>query len=906
MTTLRQGVAVLAVWLTLMGYASAATFWGLTTDQHLVRFTSSAPGTILANLPVTGLPAGEHLVGIQMLDDGRFVGVVSSGHVYSLDRRTGAATLLPSTGNVVAPSGNVFGLTEWNNSLVLASDTNSILIINESTWGGGTLAPWSPAGHWAALSWWYDAAAVQWHVFLLDSNADTLSTKFPDTPEPTAVTTVGPLGVDASDIAGMDADPHDNVLYAALTVGGTPGLYTIDQSTGHATLIGAIGSVPIASLTLDRQGLPIITQVTPPPPGARGSLFAVLESNVTLEFSVTRTGDDTVAADYFWRAPASLVVSNAFATPGQDYIDPMQIVHFEPGETTRRVSIQILDDTARESQEEFQLQFGENVPNGAVARQSFVIFDDDNKPPVLTITSPALLGITTTGNTASFAGTTSDDEPGVTVTLRDFSFPGIYPPPYTTTANPWSFTDIPVQRHGRNTFVITATDAHFASVSITIDVWQIDQAEQTFVFAEGATGGFFTTELLFANPNFVEVPIAIDFMREDGTVIPYATTLPPARRVTLNVASIPGLEATATSAIVHTTSFPIVVERTMRWDRSGYGASGEKGATALSTTWLFAEGSQGFFKTFLLPVNPQATSNDVTVRFLRESGTPVVKTYTMSPHQRLTVDGAAIPELQNQSFGIEVTFAQPGAAERSMYFGDNPLWTGGHESAGAPAASTDWFLAEGATGPFFETFLLLANPSSDPAEVTLTYLPNTGVPVTRTKQVPANGRLTVNIELEDPSLANVGVATRVSSATPIVVERSQYWPYTPDQWYEAHNSFGLTAPATHWGLAEGRVGGPEGYQTFILLANPQTTATDVTVHFIREDGGPVVTKTYTIPPTTRFTLSVDDVTVPEIANASFGADIIASVPIMVERSMYSNAIGQLWAAGTNATATRLP
>jgi hypothetical protein len=26
----------------------------------------------------------------------------------------------------------------------------------------------------------------------------------------------------------------------------------------------------------------------------------------------------------------------------------------------------------------------------------------------------------------------------------------------------------------------------------------------------------------------------------------------------------------------------------------------------------------------------------------------------------------------------------------------------------------------------------------------------------------------------------------------------------------------------------------------------------------------------------------------------------------VERSMYSNAIGQIWAAGTNATATRLP
>jgi hypothetical protein len=382
-------------------------------------------------------------------------------------------------------------------------------------------------------------------------------------------------------------------------------------------------------------------------------------------------------------------------------------------------------------------------------------------------------------------------------------------------------------------------------------------------------------------------------------------------RATLDVGKILGLEATAVAAVVHSTNnYPIVAERTMTWDQQGYGASGEKGASALSTTWLFAEGSQGFFKTFLLLVNPQTTSNDVTVRFLLESGAPLTKTYTMGPHQRLTVDGAAIPELQNQSFGMEVTFAQPGMAERSMYFGDSPLWTGGHESAGAPAAASDWFLTEGATGPFFETFLLLANPGNEPADVQMTYFPSTGVPVTRTRQVPANGRLTVNLEFEHPSLANAAIATHVTSSKPIVVERSQYWPYTPDQWYEAHNSFGQTAPGLHWGLAEGRVGGPREYQTYILLANPGAVPANVTVRFLTDGGRPVVTKTYTVPPTSRFNLPVDITTVPEIADtpfgATFGVDIYADVPIMVERSMYSNAIGQIWAAGTNATATRLP
>jgi hypothetical protein len=45
---------------------------------------------------------------------------------------------------------------------------------------------------------------------------------------------------------------------------------------------------------------------------------------------------------------------------------------------------------------------------------------------------------------------------------------------------------------------------------------------------------------------------------------------------------------------------------------------------------------------------------------------------------------------------------------------------------------------------------------------------------------------------------------------------------------------------------------------------------------------------------------------PELINESFGALIESTQPIVVERSLYSNANGVTWAAGTNATATRLP
>jgi hypothetical protein len=72
------------------------------------------------------------------------------------------------------------------------------------------------------------------------------------------------------------------------------------------------------------------------------------------------------------------------------------------------------------------------------------------------------------------------------------------------------------------------------------------------------------------------------------------------------------------------------------------------------------------------------------------------------------------------------------------------------------------------------------------------------------------------------------VATQLDSSQPIIAERAQYWPGTPDRWSEAHSSAGVMSAGHAWGLAEGRVGGPEEYQTYVLLANPGTTAAPVT------------------------------------------------------------------------------
>jgi hypothetical protein len=141
---------------------------------------------------------------------------------------------------------------------------------------------------------------------------------------------------------------------------------------------------------------------------------------------------------------------------------------------------------------------------------------------------------------------------------------------------------------------------------------------------------------------------------------------------------------------------------------------------------------------------------------------------------------------------------------------------------------------------------------------------------------------------------------------PVIVERAQYWPDPFFSWYEAHNSFGVSAPWTKWGLAEGRVGGDDEFQTYILLANPGDTAAAVTIQFLRESGAPF-TKTFTVDPQRRFNVATGPGTeVPELNDERFGAVITSTQPIVVERALYANANGVVWQAGSNAAAARLP
>jgi hypothetical protein len=435
-----------------------------------------------------------------------------------------------------------------------------------------------------------------------------------------------------------------------------------------------------------------------------------------------------------------------------------------------------------------------------------------------------------------------------------------------------------------------------------------------YYLAEGATKSLFDLEIAVANPNLAAAPVKISFLKADGTVILLTPTLEPRSRTTVRVDTIAGLESADVSTIVESTSgLPLAIERTMFWDAGMYGGHTDTAVQAPAERWYFAEGSQGFFDTYILLANSSIVPAQVTVTFALQGAGPVQKSMTIGATSRGGFCTCEFPELHGQSFGLVVESDRPIIAERAMYFGGSPFWSAGHESAGVTAAATSWFLAEGRTGPMFDLWVLVSNPNEDKALVDLEFVTSNG----QTVLFPGNplalaGRSRESIWVDGvPGLEDIAVSTRVTSDLPVVVERAMYWPGSPVEWYEAHNSFGLTETGTRWALAEGRAGhgGRPGtnpaFETYILVYNTSDTPANVSVTYLL-DGEPAFTVAQVMGKGR--TDVVDGLIDPRLANRSFGALIESDQPIVVERAMYwRGSPNRPWGwGGSNATAVKLP
>lgn len=432
--------------------------------------------------------------------------------------------------------------------------------------------------------------------------------------------------------------------------------------------------------------------------------------------------------------------------------------------------------------------------------------------------------------------------------------------------------------------------------------------------AEGATGTFFDTEIALLNPGDEPAIVLLEYQPQIADPLEplpreYLVVPPNSRRtvdpeLTMGQASF--------STIVESDAL-VVVERTMAWDARRYASHAETSVPAPQTVWHLAEGAtHGTFNLFYLIQNPNDAEAAIDVTYLRPAPrAPIVRTYHAQARSRLTiwVDSEG-PEFEAEEFSAVLQSNLPILVEHSMMQGESPdqVWTAGTSGAAVHAPSAQWFFAEGATGTFFDTFFLLANPNPDPVPVRATYLLITGESFTKDYTLGGRSRFTLRAGADDPRLASTAFSTsfQTLNGDGIVAERTMWWPATLP-WIEGHHSAGVTATGTMWGVARGEVGGPAATDTYVLVANTSSFAGSIHVRVLAEDDTKVE-RTFVMPASARLNINIREY-FPEMADKKFGVVVesVGALPaqIATEASVYMSADGVTWSAGSNAVATRL-
>jgi hypothetical protein len=298
------------------------------------------------------------------------------------------------------------------------------------------------------------------------------------------------------------------------------------------------------------------------------------------------------------------------------------------------------------------------------------------------------------------------------------------------------------------------------------------------------------------------------------------------------------------------------------------------------TKWYLAEGNAGFFDEEILAVNPTASAAIGVVHVLRNGAAPIDIPFTVLPLRRLTVNVKQLAVLNglpadigDVSAAIEVTNGVPIFVERTMYWNNR---NAGSNAAALEAPSTTWYLAEGAANSFFDSFILLANPSGSDAHANLSLQKDDGSIYPLAVTVPANQRVTVYVNTL-PNFGNASFSTVITSDIAIFAERSMYW----NHFTGGHDATAVAAPSNVWRFAEGFTG--SGFETFFLLNNPSGTDTSTNLRFLL-DSGTVIDKQVTVAAHSRLTVRVNDY--QDLTNQAFGTLITSTQGIVAERAMY--------------------
>lgn len=260
-----------AAFAALAGCASAPEAQGplrketlhvLTQKMELLTVNAGQPGKVLQRIAVTGLPAGEALVGMDYrIAKGVLFALSSAGRLYTLDVSSGALKPVGSGAGAVL-QGSTFGV-DFNpvaDRVRVVSNTGHNLRLHPDT---GAVAATDPALSYApgdaqagqppevvAAGYTYNKKDDKLTTnYAIDRRAGTLVTQGTVegvqpavSPNTGQLRTLGPLGTGPLLDAALDIADVTGAAFTAVRTASQPTtkLYTIDLGSGKATLVGTV------------------------------------------------------------------------------------------------------------------------------------------------------------------------------------------------------------------------------------------------------------------------------------------------------------------------------------------------------------------------------------------------------------------------------------------------------------------------------------------------------------------------------------------------------------------------------------------------------------------------------------------------------------------------------------------
>ncbi len=299
-------------------------------------------------------------------------------------------------------------------------------------------------------------------------------------------------------------------------------------------------------------------------------------------------------------------------------------------------------------------------------------------------------------------------------------------------------------------------------------------ASASWYFAEGYTGPDFDEWILVFNPQSFDQTGMLRVLTGSGDILEYDFDLPSLSRTTIHLNDlVPNQELSAHLI----TDYPVVAERAMYFDYSGVSdGHASMGCAELSSVWYFAEGYTGDgFDEWLLLLNPYYSYTvSVSIDFFLNSGSSFSRTYELPPASRNTFKINDIVDGQDVAMRVTTPGDFPILAERAMYFLYQGKWGGGHGDLGSTSTSTTWGLAEGYSGPGYDTWVLVENLGDATSSTAFYFLNPDGSHSMYTCNIPAHSRYSLKADDVVPG-REFSVVVDSANGQPLVVERSVYF-----------------------------------------------------------------------------------------------------------------------------------